>query len=201
MEPIPTRYKGYHFRSRLEARWAVFFDTIGMSWEYEPEGFEIVVPRQDDVWVYAPELTEGCHWYLPDFHITDGLGYGDGAWIEIKPNDRDYDYSPELRLIKCISHGSEVSTLLIQGNPYPAEYKILGHARLGSGHMSLHGTGGRFVKRYMSNTDIVDNEERRQAMDEAMGAMELMDAFMAARSSRFTGQAKQPPARWKESEI
>jgi hypothetical protein len=29
---IPTRYKGYHFRSRLEARWAVFFDALGIKW-------------------------------------------------------------------------------------------------------------------------------------------------------------------------
>lgn len=38
MQAIQTRYKGYHFRSRLEARWAVFFDTLGILWEYEKEG-------------------------------------------------------------------------------------------------------------------------------------------------------------------
>lgn len=32
----PTRYKGVLFRSRLEARWAAFFDLIGWRWEYEP---------------------------------------------------------------------------------------------------------------------------------------------------------------------
>jgi len=31
-----TNYKGVTFRSRLEARWAAFFDLIGWSWEYEP---------------------------------------------------------------------------------------------------------------------------------------------------------------------
>ena len=35
---VQTEYKGYLFRSRLEARWAVFFDTLGIQWEYEPEG-------------------------------------------------------------------------------------------------------------------------------------------------------------------
>lgn len=32
----PTIYKGVQFRSRLEARWAAFFDLIGWKWEYEP---------------------------------------------------------------------------------------------------------------------------------------------------------------------
>jgi hypothetical protein len=31
-----TRYSGVAFRSRLEARWAAFFDYIGWKWEYEP---------------------------------------------------------------------------------------------------------------------------------------------------------------------
>jgi len=35
----PTKYAGITFRSRLEARWAVFFDALGISWEYEPETF------------------------------------------------------------------------------------------------------------------------------------------------------------------
>lgn len=33
---IPTEYKGYQFRSRLEARWAAFFDAVGWPWDYEP---------------------------------------------------------------------------------------------------------------------------------------------------------------------
>lgn len=33
---IPTKYKGVQFRSRLEAKWAAFFDLLGWRWEYEP---------------------------------------------------------------------------------------------------------------------------------------------------------------------
>jgi|GEM_PF-2908496 len=36
MTGIPTLYQGQQFRSRLEARWASFFDTLGWRWEYEP---------------------------------------------------------------------------------------------------------------------------------------------------------------------
>lgn len=65
---ITTRYKGYNFRSRLEARWAVFFDHLKIRWEYEPEGFE---------------LGNGMR-YLPDFWLPDM-----GLWVEIKPGAPD----------------------------------------------------------------------------------------------------------------
>ena len=31
IKAIETYYKGYRFRSRLEARWAVFFDAAGIN--------------------------------------------------------------------------------------------------------------------------------------------------------------------------
>jgi hypothetical protein len=33
---IPTLYQGRRYRSRLEARWACFFDLLGWHYEYEP---------------------------------------------------------------------------------------------------------------------------------------------------------------------
>lgn len=70
IKPIETQYKGYRFRSRLEARWAVFFDALGLKWEYEPEGFDLG--------------EEG--WYLPDFRLSVP-GRKVGLWLEIKPGD------------------------------------------------------------------------------------------------------------------
>lgn len=66
IKAIETQYKGYRFRSRLEARWAVFFDALGLNWAYETEGFDL------------GELG----WYLPDFWID--WGTDDAWWIEIK---------------------------------------------------------------------------------------------------------------------
>ena len=63
MIAIETRYRGYRFRSRLEARWAVFFDSLGLDWEYEPEGYDL----------------GDAGWYLPDFWI-DSLD----LWVEVK---------------------------------------------------------------------------------------------------------------------
>jgi hypothetical protein len=63
MRAIQTRYAGCHFRSRLEARWAVFFDAMKWDWEYEPQGFELSSGR-----------------YLPDFMVN-------GLWFEVKGPD------------------------------------------------------------------------------------------------------------------
>lgn len=63
--PIPTFYRGQKFRSRLEARFAVFFDCLRCEWTYEPEGFS---------------LPSGG--YLPDFFLPH---VGSGVWLEVKP--------------------------------------------------------------------------------------------------------------------
>lgn len=57
---IPTIYSDVHFRSRLEAKWAAFFDSCGWRWEYEP--FDL----------------KG---YIPDFIIIDGFNF----IVEVKP--------------------------------------------------------------------------------------------------------------------
>lgn len=48
---IETIYRGYRFRSRLEARWAVFFDALNVPFEYEREGFIL-----DDGTKYLPDF-------------------------------------------------------------------------------------------------------------------------------------------------
>jgi hypothetical protein len=67
LKPIETNYKGYKFRSRLEARWGVFFDALNLKWQYEVEGFK---------------LSNG-EYYLPDFKVLsiDNMVY----WYEVKP--------------------------------------------------------------------------------------------------------------------
>lgn len=72
IRPIETRYKGYRFRSRLEARWAVFFDALALKWEYEPEGFQTSA---------GP--------YLPDFRVM--TPQGNPTWYEVKPSTISQD--------------------------------------------------------------------------------------------------------------
>jgi hypothetical protein len=65
IKAIETRAYGHRFRSRLEARYAVFLTTLGISWQYEPQGFELASGN-----------------YLPDFFLPLFKG---GTWLEIKP--------------------------------------------------------------------------------------------------------------------
>lgn len=67
LKPIETFYKGYKFRSRLEARLAVFFDALNLKWQYEAEGYK---------------LSNG-EYYLPDFRVVsiNHMVY----WYEVKP--------------------------------------------------------------------------------------------------------------------
>lgn len=44
MNAIETTYKGYKFRSRLEAKWASVFDQLGWEWEYEPVDLDGYIP-------------------------------------------------------------------------------------------------------------------------------------------------------------
>lgn len=44
IKAIPTEYNGHRFRSRLEAKWACFFDNCGWPWEYEALDLEGYIP-------------------------------------------------------------------------------------------------------------------------------------------------------------
>lgn len=69
MKAIETRYNNRLFRSRTEARYAVFLDALGEKWEYEKDGYDL-----DD-----------RDYYLPDFWLPRLE-----TFVEIKgtnPND------------------------------------------------------------------------------------------------------------------
>lgn len=96
LQPIETHYAGHRFRSRLEARWAVFLDTLGVKWEYEPQGYELgplpasVIQRMADEQLREPQPEDSEHLgaYLPDFWLP-----AQAAWLEIKgaePSDHEW---------------------------------------------------------------------------------------------------------------
>jgi hypothetical protein len=69
MKAIETMYNGYRFRSRLEARWAVFFDTLGIQYEYEKEGYRTNAGGYlPDFWL--PQLQ--CHFEVKPDQISTG---------------------------------------------------------------------------------------------------------------------------------
>jgi hypothetical protein len=78
IQAIETRYAGCRFRSRLEARWAVFFDALHIEWQYEVEGYVL------------PDGTR----YLPDFWLPNL-----GVLIEVKGEDPTREEIEKARLI------------------------------------------------------------------------------------------------------
>jgi hypothetical protein len=93
IKAIETVYKGYKFRSRLEARWAVFLDSLNVNYEYEPEGYQC-----DNLY------------YLPDFKVkccglrgSCDIGESFDLFIEVKP--RTNISFEESEKIKMLAHG------------------------------------------------------------------------------------------------
>lgn len=100
MKPIDTIYNGYRFRSRLEARWAVFFDKMGIPFEYENEGYDL----------------DGL-WYLPDFWIPCW-----NAFVEIKPGEMTEE---EIEKCRRLNELSENEVLAFCGEPFDGKYHIV----------------------------------------------------------------------------
>jgi hypothetical protein len=104
MKAIDTIYNGYRFRSRLEARWAVFFDTLGVKYEYEKEGFEF----------------DGIR-YLPDFWIPHLKLWveikAELSWIEHKRNSYIWHESKELVKCEKFKNAQEWPVACVVGTP------------------------------------------------------------------------------------
>lgn len=66
-----TFYNGYRFRSRTEARWAVFFDAAGIMYYYEHEDFLLPSGKRylPDFWL--PELDSGVFFEVKGISTAD----------------------------------------------------------------------------------------------------------------------------------
>ncbi|MGZ4882162.1 MAG: hypothetical protein ACXV7G_14100 [Halobacteriota archaeon] len=90
---MQTAFHGTRYKSRAEARWAVFFWTLQIPYEYEPEGF-----------VFDAEKVT----YLPDFYLPE-----QDCFVEIKsiskgetptlsyPRPKDEDIQKAALLNEC----------------------------------------------------------------------------------------------------
>lgn len=103
MKPIETNYGGYRFRSRLEARWAVFFDAMGIEWEYEPQGY----------------LLENGSTYLPDFYLPYFNVYAEvkgGEWLSDGDASRLKQFALERDWVAKHTRKSREIAVLVLGN-------------------------------------------------------------------------------------
>ena len=102
MKAIETSYRGYKFRSRVEARWAVFFDAMGIIWEYEAEGYDL----------------DG-DWYLPDFWLPEW-----DTFAEIKGIGFDNLEEKDQIKIRKLAFYSRKPVILLDGTPDAREYML-----------------------------------------------------------------------------
>lgn len=112
IQAIETRYKRCRFRSRLEARWAVFFDAFGAPWEYEKEGYNL-----------GP-----LGLYLPDFWLPKKEW---GIWIEIKgqkPTDT------EVLKVRALAAGTDHPAILVWGSVSEEHYAVISSKGEWDGH-------------------------------------------------------------------
>lgn len=102
IKPIPTYYNGYRFRSRLEARVAVFHDALNANYNYELEGYC---------------MSNGMY-YLPDFYLPD-LGY----YVEVKgcPDNALHD----LERVEQFVLEKKTAVIIFQSIPYDPKAKGL----------------------------------------------------------------------------
>lgn len=101
IQAIPTIYRGITFRSKLEAKWAVFFDALNWDWIYEHQYFKL-----------------SCGNYLPDFYFPDFNTYA-----EVKP-----DELTSLESLKCAELSFnliDVPVILLVGIPTFRSYQIM----------------------------------------------------------------------------
>lgn len=90
--PKPTRYGGIMYRSRVEARWSVYFDFLGIRHEYEFEGFNLRTGG------YVPDF------WLPDLHL----------FVEVKGTDPT---ERECAKAEATARETEADILIAPGPP------------------------------------------------------------------------------------
>lgn len=86
---IATTYRGFNFRSRLEAKYACFFDLCKWSWSYEPKDF---------------------NGWIPDFALGELA-----RLVEIKPFFHDEEWTDAKK--KVMDSGCKESVILIGADP------------------------------------------------------------------------------------
>lgn len=163
---IETIVGDYHCRSRLEARWIVFFLSLQFDFQYEPEGFELPSGR-----------------YLPDFYFPTIRMFG-----EVKP----IDFTEQER-IKCteLADASNCPVLLLIGPPGYKTYLAIHAVDLGDGPVERFETDytldidAHARRHYRAGRLFGSLEAWRENQPEWLFSQPYQQAVKAARSARF----------------
>lgn len=169
MKPIETRYSGYRFRSRLEARVAVWLDALGWRWEYEPEGYDL----------------DGVY-YLPDFLIRYDGERGGKIWLEVKALEPTAE---EKLKASRLAAATDTAVLFQIGTPDPEKtvYGLDGFDEHGKYCASLASLSS-YCKSKWNRPGWLIYDEQVSAEDR--------QACYAARSARFEHGESGAPGIW-----
>lgn len=136
IKAIETKYKGYRFRSRTEARWAIFFDHMSLSWLYEHEGYS---------------LPSGP--YLPDFFFPDL-----NIFVEIKGVRPKWDQL-ELNLCRELCKHSEREVFVLFGEFSPLACEMDGRVHGCSGIGFYPKLEGSFRRGWPSTSELCHEDD------------------------------------------
>ena len=124
IKPIETLYRGHYFRSKAEARFAVFLDCLGVKWDYEPQGFDLGngLKYLPDFKIYNVEIWDE-NWDKCDYD-TYKPKMLDHIWVEVKgmwKDDKpgeltDSDYAKINRFV--FDESGSINPLWVVGNCY-----------------------------------------------------------------------------------
>lgn len=120
-QPLPTTVGTTSYRSRLEAKWAVFWRSLGILAEYEAGGFDL-----GDAIAYRP-----------DFRIPSWE-----TWVEIKPHGVDLAVA-EVRC-QALARSSGWRVLLIVGEPSDRGYSVTAYGDFNDQRFLIE--GGHFAE-------------------------------------------------------
>lgn len=165
---LETWWHGFRFRSRTEARWAVFFSHLGIHFQYEPEGYK---------------LPDG-KWYLPDFWLPQIR-----AWAEVKGSAPTTD-----EMIRCeqLASGTGRLVLILDG---PPDFRaFVGVSNLDG----IGAIWQQYSLDIDAHQRVYFHDEHRlfsdpEIMTETMVTAPYRDAVFASRSERFDDRQNPRP--------
>lgn len=100
----PTVFKAVTYRSQTEARWAVFFDHLEVTFTYEPDSIT---------------LDDGTK-YLPDFFVEDF-----NAYLEVKPDNKGIVLAEAEKALAAYQQGHAERMFLLIGSPILQHHSIV----------------------------------------------------------------------------
>ena len=180
---LEIHYNGDNFRSRLAARWAVFFDTTGIDYVYETERLD---------------LDDG-QTYLPDFYLKRGIRFlGEkkpraDVWVTAKLSI-DLGTLDRQRFVAFVEQTGK-NVLLMSSDPGPdADVLFVRHHE----EMGLDAAEVSFIELADGRAGLVDErdkirlerEEDQALVDGRKQTALLREAYRAARETRFDRRMK-----------